>query len=117
MIVVNDGSDIVYKQIFDNLEMHNNIEEYTKERFVAVLDIMGFKSMVEKNNDSDVYKIMRRIYDETSEVREYAKLNTIVFSDSIFIIFGKRIAPEINFRIRIKTPPMPYTYEPILTRY
>ena len=66
--------------------MHNNIEEYTKERFVAVLDIMGFKSMVEKNNPSDIYKIMRRIYDETSEVREYTKLNTIVFSDSIFII-------------------------------
>lgn len=66
--------------------MHNNIEEYTKERFVAVLDIMGFKSMVEKNKASDIYKIMRRIYDETSEVREYTKLNTIVFSDSIFII-------------------------------
>jgi hypothetical protein len=37
------------------------------------------------------------------------------FPDSIFLIFGKRIVPEINFRSRMKNTPLPYTHEPILT--
>lgn len=62
------------------------MEEHTNNRFVAVLDIMGFKAIVENNPSSFVYEIMKKIYDEVMEVQKHFKLHVMIFSDSIFII-------------------------------
>lgn len=62
------------------------MKEHTNNRFVAVLDIMGFKSIVENNPSTLVYDKMKKIYDEAMEVQKYFKLHVTIFSDSIFII-------------------------------
>ena len=51
--------------------MTNNVrgEEYTKQRFVAVLDIMGFKKIVESNQASVVYSTLKNIYDMAIETQ------------------------------------------------
>ena len=46
------------------------MEKHTNNRFVAVLDIMGFKAIVENNPPSFVYEIMKKIYDEVMEVQD-----------------------------------------------
>ena len=54
--------------------MTNNVtgEEYTKQRFVAVLDIMGFKKTVESNQASVVYDQLKNIYDmEIVEIKNH----------------------------------------------
>ena len=68
--------------------MTNNVtgEEYTKQRFVAVLDIMGFKKIVECNQASVVYSKLKNIYDMAIETQKYFKLHFSIFSDSIFLI-------------------------------
>lgn len=66
--------------------MTNNArgEEYTKQRFVAVLDIMGFKKIVESNQASVVYSKLKNIYDMAIETQKYSKLHFSIFSDSFF---------------------------------
>ena len=69
--------------------MKNNVTgesllEYTKQRFVAVLDIMGFKKIVESNQASVVYSKLKNIYDMAIETQKYSKLHFSIFSDSFF---------------------------------
>lgn len=58
----------------------------TKQRFIAVLDIMGFKKIVESNQASVVYDKLKDIYDMAIESQNYFKLHFSIFSDSIFLI-------------------------------
>lgn len=62
------------------------MKRYTKQRFVAALDIMGFKSIVECNQASVVYNKLKDIYDVAFEAQKYTKLHFSIFSDSIFLI-------------------------------
>ena len=69
--------------------MTNNVtgEEYTKQRFVAVLDIMGFKKIVECNQASVIEMVKRgeirekkiggRILYDAAEIDEAVKEKTI----------------------------------------
>ena len=61
------------------------MKEYTKQRFVAVLDIMGFKRIVENNLASVVYDKLKDIYDVAFDAQQYTKLHFSIFSDSIFL--------------------------------
>ncbi len=63
-----------------------SLQKYTKQRFVAVLDIMGFKKIVESNRASAVYDKLKDIYDMAIEAQKYFKLHFSIFSDSIFLI-------------------------------
>lgn len=69
-----------------NNVIEESLMEYTKQRFVAVLDIMGFKKIVESNQASVVYDQLKNIYDMAFESQKYFKLHFSIFSDSIFLI-------------------------------
>lgn len=66
--------------------MSNKIENYTKSRYVAMLDIMGFKAIVEKKASSRVYSLLKKVYNEATNQSSYAKLKISIFSDTILII-------------------------------
>ena len=64
------------------------MEKHTNNRFVAVLDIMGFKAIVENNPPSFVYEIMKKIYDEVITVtteEAYAAARLTVATEGILI--------------------------------
>ena len=67
-----------------NNVIEESLMEYTKQRFVAVLDIMGFKKIVESNQVSVVYNQLKNIYDMAFESQKHFKLHFSIFSDSIF---------------------------------
>ena len=63
-----------------------NKTEHTKKQYVAMLDIMGFKAMVEKNNPSKIYTLFNKIYDESSRQHAFKQLDITIFSDTIIIV-------------------------------
>ena len=69
-----------------NNVIEESLMEYTKQRFVAVLDIMGFKKIVESNQASVIYDQLKNIFDMAFESQKYFKLHFSIFSDSIFLI-------------------------------
>ena len=72
----------------DNQSKNNNKEPWKPrdKRFVAVLDIMGFKELVAKNSHLEVYEILSKINNEIQHQQDHFDLLYITtFSDSIFI--------------------------------
>ena len=57
------------------------------DRFVAYIDILGFKDLVETNTHGHVLKKLKRLKQSLDEIdkREKQDLRTWIFSDSIFI--------------------------------
>lgn len=67
--------------------------EPTCNRFVAFLDIMGFKDMVSRKKHADIYKMLEsisKVSEEIAKQPEFASNNVYIttFSDSI-VIFSK----------------------------
>lgn len=61
---------------------------FTKERFVAFLDIMGFKDRVARNNHSEILKELEIFQSNISQYVSYhqdANIQIALFSDSILI--------------------------------
>lgn len=78
------------------------MEKYDK-RFVAFLDILGFKDLITKTKDPLIFKIVKNSLDYISNVREehyhgfYANFQAIdkevsVFSDSIVISYSQSVS-------------------------
>ena len=62
--------------------------QFTKERFVAFLDIMGFKDRVARNDHNDVLKELEVFQSNISQYVSYhreANIQIALFSDSILI--------------------------------
>ena len=62
--------------------------QFTKERFVAFLDIMGFKDRVARNDHNDVLKELEVFQSNISQYVSYhreANVQLALFSDSILI--------------------------------
>ncbi len=59
---------------------------YTKERYVAMLDIMGFKSIVARRKPENIYKLFDKVYEEVNRQRSFKRLDITIFSDTIIII-------------------------------
>lgn len=83
------------------------VKEYTKwkntcKRFVAFLDIMGFKELVLRNSHEDVYKTLKSFRDSIDEVEQSAITNekntvkVIIFSDSIILVSVDDLAESAN---------------------
>ena len=67
---------------------YNN--NYTKNRFFAALDIMGFKKIVENKNAEDIWMIFHSIVEQIKEYLDKEKtgisVHAKIFSDSIFLV-------------------------------
>jgi len=86
----------------------------TCKRFVAFLDIMGFKDMVLRNSHEDVYKMLKSFSPAVAAVEWAAKRDLkakdtkattrpVIFSDSIILISSddsKEAANDILFNVR-----------------
>ncbi len=57
-----------------------------RECYVAMLDIMGFKSIVKRRKPENVYKLFEKVYIEAERQRSFKTLDIIIFSDTIIII-------------------------------
>ena len=58
---------------------------FKKQCFVAMLDIMGFKSLVEQDLET-TYKLLSRVYKEAKRQIQYKTLDFSIFSDTIIIV-------------------------------
>lgn len=70
----------------DHEKFLQGLETLPKNRFVAMLDIMGFKKIVENEATSEVAAIFRQIYDRIKEKRYTDNLHITHFSDTILIV-------------------------------
>lgn len=66
--------------------MKNKSANYTKPRYVAMLDIMGFKAIVEKKSSKTVYALLEKVHKESMNQSSFTKLKISIFSDTILII-------------------------------
>lgn len=66
--------------------MNSKSFNYTSQRFVAMLDIMGFKDIVKKKSSITVYSLLKKVYDEAISQRNFSKLKISLFSDTLLII-------------------------------
>lgn len=74
------------KFIIDTEKFIQELELLPPNRFVAMLDIMGFKKIVETEATSQVAAIFRQIYDRIKERGYTDNLNITHFSDTILIV-------------------------------
>ena len=80
----------------------NNLEGWkvTDKRFVAILDVMGFKDMVARSSHEDVLNKLRELsrYTMATTMSDYGKgkLHIVIFSDSI-IVFSKDDSAEAAY--------------------
>ena len=70
----------------DHEKFLQGLETLPQNRFVAMLDIMGFKKIVENEATSEVAAIFRQIYDRIKEKRYTDNLHITHFSDTILIV-------------------------------
>lgn len=70
----------------DHEKFLQGLEALPQNRFVAMLDIMGFKKIVENEATSEVAAIFRQIYDRIKEKRYTDNLHITHFSDTILIV-------------------------------
>ena len=66
--------------------MSNRIDSHTKQRYVAMLDIMGFKSMIERYKPKTIYQLFKKVYDEVERQNNFKQLDITIFSDTIIIV-------------------------------
>ena len=59
--------------------------KYRRKCFVAMLDIMGFKNLVEQNPEI-TYNLLKRAYLEAKRQAKYKTLDISIFSDTIIIV-------------------------------
>lgn len=82
-----------------------NTYKVTANRFVAFLDIMGFKDMVARGDHEEIYKklqLISKIRDTLTDENENRGIRIVMFSDSI-IIYSNDDSIECfrNFLIRV----------------
>lgn len=70
----------------DHEKFLQGLEALPQNRFVTMLDIMGFKKIVENEATSEVAAIFRQIYDRIKEKRYTDNLHITHFSDTILIV-------------------------------
>ena len=74
------------KSIIDTEKFIQELELLPPNRFVAMLDIMGFKKIVENEATSQVGTIFRQIYERIKERGYTDNIHITHFSDTILIV-------------------------------
>lgn len=87
------------------MEKQKNNYKVTTNRFVAFLDIMGFKDMVAREDHEEIYRklqLISKIKDTLTDENENRGIRIVMFSDSI-IIYSNDDSIECfhNFLIRV----------------
>ena len=74
------------KSILDTEKFLQGLEILPPNRFVAMLDIMGFKKIVENEASSQISALFRQIYQRIEERKHIENLYIVHFSDTILIV-------------------------------
>lgn len=85
--------------------MNENQQEQTvyKEHIVAFLDVLGFRSLVTKNNVNKIneyFKITEIVKDEIGKISVKSDINFVTFSDSIVLVVKFGVNDDRLFKVR-----------------
>lgn len=69
----------------------------TDNRFVAFLDILGFKNMIEQGSSDDIYQMMQYIFDLITSIENESELQLRCFITSDSIVIFTRSNSSLDF--------------------